>query len=528
MAKLWDSLFTYSRVIPSEGIWYCRRKGMSGAEEKILSSVKINGRKYSIRKRLIANNKPLLALMLTQQGEANPQIRIYDMDKKEFLPDSIPSVMFNDFRGVSMAWLPNGKGLLYTQAPPSQKHDEQYYNGKIKLHLLGNEVSKDEIVFGIGQNAQIKLQPHETPYIYSFAHSPYLVARIRAGDKDNYAFAVPYSKLNGKHTPWIKLKNYINLGDGIDANGNYLYAATKGTNSYRVVKVNMETGEAPQSFWQPADGIITETDMKNSPGIIAGNDVLYVLTRKIGDMQISKIDLKTKSVFLVPVSVKSSIGSLSLFEDNDLLFSSFSALHGPLYFLYSPDSNQAYTLPFASKVYDASEILQTSIEWVPSRDGREIPVSLVYKKGLNIKNNNPVLIDGYGNSGMANDLVYDPNYIPWLKRGGVYAYAHVRGGGELGEDWKKDGQFPNKMNSINDVVDVAAYFVKNGYTSPSKQLVMGQSAGSFLVGNAINQRPDLFAGGIFLQGLPDLVTYMDAARRKRTKNNRAAEYQRRI
>ncbi len=67
------------------------------------------------------------------------------------------------------------------------------------------------------------------------------------------------------------------------------------------------------------------------------------------------------------------------------------------------------------------------------------------------------------------------------------------------------------MNSINDAVDVAAYFVKHNYTSSQKQLIMGGSAGSFLVGNAINQRPDLFAGGIFLAGLPDLVTNRNAA-----------------
>jgi protease II len=74
----------YSRVIPKEGMWYCRRKGLNGGEEKVLSSVKINGQRYSIHKRVFAHSKSLLALMLTQQGEANPQIRIYDIDKKSF------------------------------------------------------------------------------------------------------------------------------------------------------------------------------------------------------------------------------------------------------------------------------------------------------------------------------------------------------------------------------------------------------------------------------------------------------------
>jgi len=501
----------YSRVIPKEGNWYCRRKGLSGVEEKLFSTLRINGQQYSIRKRTFAHSKPLLALMLTQQGEANPQIRIYNTAKKEFLPDSIAPVMFNDSRGVSMTWLPGDEGLLYAQSPPTEIHEEKYYNGMIKLHMLGTGVSKDEIVFGIGQNPKIKLQPHETPYIYSFRNSPYLVARIRSGDNDNYAFAVHYTKLNGKNTPWKKLKDYINLGEGFDANGNYLYAGTKDIPNYNVVKINMATGSIPEAFWQQDGTVIAVTDDNHSSGIIAGKDVLYVLTRKIGDMGIRKIDLKTKNVSALPINFKGSINKLSLSGDNDLLFAGFSATQSVQYFLYSYTSEKVLPLPFANKVYDAGEILQTDMVWIPSRDGKKIPVSLVYKKGLDLKNNNPLLIDGYGNGGAVTDLGYDPNNLPWIMRGGIYAYAHVRGGGELGEDWVRDGQFPNKMNSINDAVDVAEYFVKNNYTSANKQLIMGGSAGSFLVGNAINQRPDLFAGGIFLAGLPDLVTNMDAA-----------------
>jgi len=514
--EIWDcktvgEYIYYSSVISEEGSWYCRRKGLNGVEEKLFNRLNINGQQYSIRKRVFAHNKPLLALMLTQKGEANPQIRIYDTDKKEFLPDSIAPIMFNDSRGVSMTWLPDDKGLLYCQAPSTAIHEEKYYNGMIKLHVLGNAVSTDEIVFGIGQNSQIKLQPHETPYIYSFDNSPYLIARIRAGDVDNYAFAVHYTALNGNETPWKRLNDYINLGEGFDANDNYLYAGTNNIPGYNVVKINMETGASPEPFWHQAGTVIAISDDQHNSGIIAGKDVLYVLTRKIGDMRVMKIDLKTKSASDLSDKFKGSINSLSLSGDNDLLFASFSAVRSVQYFLYLYHSQDVLSLPFADKVYDASEFLETDVIWVPSRDGKKIPVSLVYKKGLVLKNNNPLLIDGYGNGGAVTDLGYDPTRLPWTMRGGIYAVAHVRGGGELGEEWIKDGQFPNKMNSINDAVDVAEYFVKNNYTSADKQLIMGGSAGSFLVGNAINQRPDLFAGGIFLAGLPDLVTNMDAA-----------------
>jgi len=508
----------YQREIPEEGIWLCRRKSADAPEEKLLSKVVINGQKYSVRIRAYAHNKPLLALMLTQNGEANPQIRIFDLDKKEFLPDSIAPAMFNDSRGVSMTWLPDDKGLLYTQAPSTSISSEKYYNGKIKLHLTGTDPGNDEAVFGSNLNPAIELSAYETPYIYSFKNSPYLVARIRAAEGDNYAYAVHSSKLDGKNTPWKRLKNYINMGDGFDAKDNYLYAATKGSPRYQVVKINMETGDAPAIFLPQQTDVIAATDVNYSSGIIAGKDVLYVLLRRIGNMQIVKVDYDTKAFTMLPITHKGTIAELTLHGDNDLIFGSGSAVKNMQYLQYNYSSNTITAIPFAAKVYDASDFLATEVRMIPSRDGKMIPVSLLYQKGLNLKNNNPVLMDGYGNSGSSTDLLFDPSYIPFIKRGGVYAYAHVRGGGELGEDWIKDGQFPNKMNGVNDVVDVADYFVKNNYTSPAKQVVMGGSAGSFLVGMAINQRPDLFAAGLFLSGLPDIVTNRDAAFARESKS----------
>jgi len=515
--KAINNYIYYQRDIPKEGVWLCRRKTMDAVEEKLLGKVVINGKKYAIRRRAFAHHKALVALMLVQNGEANPQVRIFDLDKKEFLPDSIAPVMFNDSRGVSMTWLPDDQGLLYAQAPPTSISSEKYYNGKIKLHLLGDQQQHDEAVFGIGLNPSVQLKNYETPYIYSFNNSGYLIARIRASEGDNYAFAVHYAALNGKNTPWKKLKNYVNLGDGFDASDKYLYAATKGTARYQLVKINMETGDAPVPFVSKQEDVIAYVDAGNSPGIVAGKDLLYVLLRRIGNMQIMKVDYKTGSTSFLPISFKGSIGELSLSGDNNLVFAMGAATRSVQYQHYDYGSNSLLAIPFAAKIYDATDALTTEVIMIPSRDGKRVPVSLLYKKGLNLKNNNPLLIDGYGNSGASTDLFYNPSYMPFINRGGVYAYAYVRGGGELGNDWRKEGQFPNKMNSINDVVDVADFFVQHNYTSAEKQLVMGGSAGSFLVGMSINQRPDLFAGGLFLSGLPDIVTYRDAAFARESK-----------
>jgi len=460
---------------------------------------------------MFAHQKPLVAMMLVQRGEANPHIRIYDLDKKTFLPDSISPVMFNDSRGVSMTWLPDDSGLLYTQAPPTTVESEKYYNGQIKLHKLGNSGSKDEALFGIGLNSVVQLKDFETPYIYSFKSSSYLLARIRNGADDNYAFAVHYKDLKGADTPWKRLNNYVNLGDGFDAQGQFLYAATKDHPRYTIVKIDMSTGNSPVTFIPAQDEVISYVDAAYSSGIVAGKDALYVLFRKVGNMGIYKIDYQSKEISKVNLNGTGSIADLTLKGDNDLVCAQFSAIRSMQYMFYQYDQDTAAPLPFSKVSLDLSNDFVTEVIEVPARDGKKIPVSMVYKVGLALKNNNALYIEAYGNSGAVTDLGLDPNKLPWINRDGIYAFAHVRGGGEMGLEWIDDGQFPHKMNSINDIVDVAEYFVANNYTSADKQFVMGASAGSLLVGNSINQRPDLFAGGIFQAGLPDLVMYRDAA-----------------
>jgi len=515
--EIWDltvvqNQFYYYRDIPEKGSSLCRRKTMDAEEEIIFSGgITIKGQKYSSRKEVYAHAQPLVAMMLIQRGETNPHIRIYHLDKKIFLPDSIGPIMFNDSRGVSMTWLPDDAGLLYTQAPPTTVHSEKYFNGKIKLHRLGQGIEKDEVIFGRGVNKDILLQDFETPYIYSFNDSPYLLARIRNGADDNYAFAVHYNDLNGANTLWKRLTDYVNLGDGFDARGQFLYAATDHHPHYTIVQIDLSTGTKPISFLPPQENILAYVDMTHASGIVAGKDALYVMFRKVGDMGIYKIDYKTKNAKKIKLPIKASLSYLCLQANNDLVFAQFSTLRSMQYMHYSDSKDVVAPLPFSKLSLDLSNDFTSEVMMVPSRDGKKIPVSLIYKKGLALKNNNPLWIEAYGNSGAVTDIGLDPNRIPWIDRNGIYAYAHVRGGGELGLDWINDGQFPNKMNSVNDIVDVAEYFVKNNISSSTKQFIMGASAGSFLVGNSINQRPDLFAGGIFQVGLPDLITHRDAA-----------------
>jgi oligopeptidase B len=130
---------------------------------------------------------------------------------------------------------------------------------------------------------------------------------------------------------------------------------------------------------------------------------------------------------------------------------------------------------------------------VPAADGARVPLSLVYRKGLAKDGSLPVLLYGYGAYGYCLEAEFSSLRLSLLDRGFVYAIAHVRGGGELGRAWHEQGKRHLKHNSFGDFIACAEYLVREGYTSPGRLAIMGESAGGLLAAAVVNQRPELFA-----------------------------------
>ncbi|EGD4878424.1 oligopeptidase B [Shigella boydii] len=146
--------------------------------------------------------------------------------------------------------------------------------------------------------------------------------------------------------------------------------------------------------------------------------------------------------------------------------------------------------------------------WIVARDGVEVPVSLVYHRKHFRKGHNLLLVYGYGSYGASIDADFSFSRLSLLDRGFVYAIVHVRGGGELGQQWYEDGKFLKKKNTFNDYLDACDALLKLGYGSPSLCYAMGGSAGGMLMGVAINQRPELFHGVIAQVPFVDVITTM--------------------
>ncbi|HLO67185.1 MAG TPA: S9 family peptidase [Holophaga sp.] len=130
--------------------------------------------------------------------------------------------------------------------------------------------------------------------------------------------------------------------------------------------------------------------------------------------------------------------------------------------------------------------------WAPARDGKRIPLSIVYRKGTPRDGSAPLLLYGYGSYGFGMVASFQSQRLSLLDRGAVFCVAHIRGGDEMGEGWHHDGMLMKKMNTFTDFIDSAEYLVKEKWTSSARLAIEGGSAGGLLMGAVTNLRPDLF------------------------------------
>jgi oligopeptidase B len=146
--------------------------------------------------------------------------------------------------------------------------------------------------------------------------------------------------------------------------------------------------------------------------------------------------------------------------------------------------------------------------FVTARDGAKVPVSMVYRKDLDPKAKNPLLLYAYGSYGSSQSATFSSNRFSLVDRGVIYALANIRGGGEMGKEWHEQGRMMTKMNTFTDFIDVGDYLVKEGYTSKEKLAISGGSAGGLLMGAVVNMRPDLFKAVLAYVPFVDVINTM--------------------
>ncbi|MBI2515487.1 MAG: S9 family peptidase [Opitutae bacterium] len=160
---------------------------------------------------------------------------------------------------------------------------------------------------------------------------------------------------------------------------------------------------------------------------------------------------------------------------------------------------------FKSSDYQAERV------WAAMRDGTKVPLSIVYRRDLDRTKPQPLYLYGYGSYGISMPITFSSARVSLLNRGLIYVIAHIRGGGELGEEWREAGRMEKKMTTFNDFVDCGQWLVDHGWTTPGQMVTSGGSAGGLLMGAVLNQRPDLFKAALVVVPFVDVLnTMLDA------------------
>ena len=188
-------------------------------------------------------------------------------------------------------------------------------------------------------------------------------------------------------------------------------------------------------------------------------------------------------------------------------FYSFSDLISPsTVYRYDFTTNTSSVFRAPRVAYDPQAFEERQV-FYPGKDGTRIPMLLAYAKGTHLTGDNPLLLTGYGGFGVSNLPRFDPATIAWLERGGVYAIANIRGGGEYGEAWHRQGTLTHKQVVFDDFIAAAEWLIAGHYTSTPRLAIRGGSNGGLLVGACVTQRPDLYGAAIAAVGVMDMLRF---------------------
>jgi prolyl oligopeptidase len=140
-----------------------------------------------------------------------------------------------------------------------------------------------------------------------------------------------------------------------------------------------------------------------------------------------------------------------------------------------------------------------------SKDGTQVPVNIIHRKGITLDGSHPVLLTGYGGYGVNISPAFVSSRRVWIEQGGIFAEANIRGGGEFGETWHREGMLTKKQNCFDDFAAVMQFMIDQGYTSSEKLAILGGSNGGLLMGAMVTQHPNLAKAVVSFVGIYDMV-----------------------
>jgi len=485
-----NDYYYYTKTEPEEEYYLvCRKKENLEAEEEVLLDVNkmAEGHEYfALGGSSVSPDNKLVAYGVDTVSRRKYTIYFKNLETGELLEDAIPLTT------GSATWANDNKTVYYVL-----KDDETLRAMKIMKHTLGTPVENDVEVF-------FEADDTYSTFIYKTKSERYLIIGSRSTLTTEYRF-LDANNPDGEFK--IIQSRTRGLEYSIDHFGNDFYIRTNlDALNFKLVKTPVTATE--KENW--VEVIPHRSDVYFS-GFNILKDYLVVSERNEGITQLRVMPWSGEEYY---VEFKEEVftvrSNVNLVFDTDVFRFSYTSMTTP---------NSVFDINLKTKerkLLKQDEVLggfdkddyETKRIYATAGDGTKIPMSIVYKKGVTKKGNNPTLLYGYGSYGATMDPRFRLSVLPLLDRGFVYAIAHIRGGQINGRAWYDNGKLLNKMNTFTDFNDCAQFLINDGYTNPEKLFAMGGSAGGLLMGACINLRPELYKGVIAAVPFVDVVTTM--------------------
>ncbi len=468
---------------------YCRKKASLDAKEEILLHGNLLGKDeayFAVGGLALSDDEQILAYAIDTVSRRNYTVNFKNLQTGEILPDKIENT-----EGGSYAWSADSNYFFYLLRDP-----QTLLASKVYRHKIGTPSHEDVLVYEeMNEECYMGLSRSKSKeYIFSISSQQGVYSEYRILKTNN-----PTGNFEVFHPGERGLEYFIEhqadrflIRTNLDEATNFqlMSCPTAGPTD----KSNWKTlvSHRPDVFLEDFDAT-TEW--------IA----LEVKTNGLSQIQVIQGDTNEfirmdEDVFQVNIGINAHYASNKLRYNYTSLTCPNSVLEYDLETKMSNLLKEDKVLGGFDKNDYASERL-----WATARDGVQVPISLVYKKGFD---KGPLLLYAYGSYGYSMDPYFSASRLSLLNRGFAFAIAHIRGGQEMGRHWYEDGKMMRKMNTFTDFIDCGQYLISAGKVDANRLFAQGGSAGGMLMGGVINMAPELFAGVIAAVPFVDVVTTM--------------------
>ena len=442
---------------------------------------------YNVAGLNISPSEDLLLYGEDLNGRREYTLRIKDLKNNKLLPDEIVKV------SPSAIWSNDSQYVIY-----AKKDEETLIQNQIYLHKLGTDQSEDKLIYKEGDSEfNIWLSESRTKkYIYIYI------------EKTNASEVWLMDKSDPLKPIELVLKRSENHLYSVEDGGDYFYALSN-YNDAKNFKIMQFKGSdfGDISKWEV---VLDERESHYIEDMLTFNEHIVIQSRFDGIPLIEILNIESKKMSQIKMTDEVYDVSLAYnnnFNERFFRYSYSSLKTSPQIYKYDLFESKNDVIwkkqvrNFFDSNYDVKRI-KTS-----ARDKTEVPVSIVYKKGLDLQNS-PMLVYGYGSYGINMDSNFRSSIIPLLDRGFIFAISQIRGGADMGRYWYEDGRMLKKNNTFFDFIDSTKYLVENNIGHKDKLFAMGGSAGGLLMGAVINYEPELFKGVVSAVPFVDVLTTM--------------------